>query len=157
MPPKIKLSEIADSMDCQSDTLTAYLNRETGAIEIIPDELTGAAGDGEEPEEAADMFGVDDESQALAREIVESKKWIALPSKFETNDYRIIQDFCLSQKDPGHRDRLLTAIQGRGAFSRFRGAVQELGLLEKWYEFKKSEYSEIARQWCDQNKVEYEE
>ena len=157
MPVKIKLSEIVDSMDCQSDDLTAYLNRENGKIEMVPDESTVVSEEGEEQEEANGMFGIGVEDAFLVKEIIQGKKWISLPSKFDIHDHQIMEDFCLSQKDPVRRDRLLTAIQGRGAFARFKGIAGELGILEKWYEFKKAEYSEIAKQWCDRNGVEFEE
>jgi hypothetical protein len=156
MPVKIKLSEIVESMDCQSDEITAYLNRENGKIEVVPDEPTDAIEDGEEQEDANEFLATGGEEACIVREIIQGKNWIPLPSKFDIHDYQIMEDFCLSQKDPTQRDRLLNAIQGRGAFARFKGIVQQLGLLEKWYEFKKTEYSEIAKQWCEQNGVEYE-
>jgi hypothetical protein len=157
MPIKIKLSEIAESMDCQSEEIRAYINRETGKVEMFNDELVGAIEDDEDPDEAIEMYGGVKEDISLVKEIAKAEKWLSLPSKLDIHDYSIMQDFCRSQQDEGLRTRLENSIRGSEAFRRFRATIEQAGLLEKWYAFKNSAYLEIARRWCEENGVEFEE
>jgi hypothetical protein len=156
MNKKPKLSEIVDSMDCQTGEMSPFLNRETGKIEMLSAELISAIEDDEDPEEAIDTYGGAGEDIPVIQEIIKGDKWLALPSKFDINDYSIMENFCLSRKDPSHQDQLLSSIKGREAFGRFRGTVEALGLLDKWHAFKKESYMEIAKDWCEENGVECE-
>jgi hypothetical protein len=153
----LKLSEFAESMDIQNDEMVCYANRETGVIETVLNELLRAIEDEEDPEEAVDLYGGGEEDIATAREILKSDKWIALPSKFDINDYTIMQDFCRLQQDSGLKAQLENTLRGNGAFRRFREAVERNGLLEKWYAFKSSVYLEIAKDWCEKNGVKWED
>jgi hypothetical protein len=143
-------------MDCQSEEISAYLNRETGKIETLNDELVSAIEDEEDPDEAIEMFGGVKEDVLLVKEIAKGEKWLALPSKLDIHDYSIMQDFCRSQQNDNLRTRLENSIRGSGAFRRFRATIEQAGLLEKWYAFKNSAYLEIARSWCEENGVEFE-
>lgn len=44
-------------------------------------------------------------------------------------------DFAAVVKDPRSRESLEDAVQGRGAFSRFRRAIDRADLSEEWYCF----------------------
>jgi hypothetical protein len=67
-----------------------------------------------------------------------------------------MERFCLNQKNQDLRDRLFSAIHGKGAFRRFKDTAERSGVLEQWYEFKNKEIKEIAREWCKENGVECE-
>lgn len=44
-------------------------------------------------------------------------------------------DFAQRQRDSQLRSKMLQAIEGRGAFRRFRDLVDDEGLLEAWFAF----------------------
>ncbi len=153
---KPKLSEIAESMACQSENIQAYLNRETGKIEMLNEELLTELADTDNPEDTLDMYGGDEKDGELAHAIEHGQKWLALPSKLDINDYRIMENFCGTQQNSDLRNMLQKAIHGRSAFRKFRATVVQAGLLETWYAFKNDAYLEIARDWCEENRIEWE-
>jgi predicted nucleotidyltransferase len=156
MSPKIPLSAITDAIDLQGNEFSAYLNRETHAIEQISDDLLSAIEDNDNPQELIDRYGVDEQEITIAREIMNGTLWLPLPSRYDINEYEIMERFCLNQKNQDLRDRLLSAIHGKGAFRRFKDTAERSGVLEQWYEFKNKEIKEIAREWCKENGVECE-
>ena len=50
---------------------------------------------------------------------------------------------------------LHVALEGRGAFRRFKDTLHRVGLTNEWYAFKRKAYIEIAREWCVENEIEY--
>ena len=82
--------------------------------------------------------------------------FIRLPSKYERNDYGIMEDFVASLPAP-ERDRLSQAMRGKGAFRRFKDTVVDLGLDQDWYDWRDAAYRKIAIEWCEENEVEYTE
>ena len=152
----VNLADLAESLECQSDEMPAYINRLTGKIEMISTELLEAIENGDDPVEAVKMYGGGEEDIALATEIAQGGDWLPLPSKFDINDYSIMQDYGRSQESAELRSIFENAIRGSGAFGRFRAAVERAGQLEQWYAFKNQKYKEIAKEWCEENGIEVE-
>ena len=153
---KVKLSEVAESIDCGTEEMQMYLNRKTGKFEMVHGGLLSAIDDGDDPAPAVEMYGGDESDIAIGKEVAAGEKWLALPSKYDVNDYRIMENFCSSQQDANLQEKLENAIRGSGAFRRFRAAVEYAGILDKWYAFKNEAYLEIAKDWCEENGIEYE-
>ena len=65
----------------------------------------------------------------------------------------MIEAFAYSRDDGS--GRLIRAIQGRGAFRRFRDTVERLGLLNEWYEFRDNCYRERAVSWCHGHNISF--
>jgi hypothetical protein len=80
-----------------------------------------------------------------------------LPDRFEINEYRIMERFCLSIDDEDMRDALCDAIRGRGAFRRFKDRMQVYGMAEEWYRYRDEALREIARAWCEAHDIPYTE
>ena len=79
-----------------------------------------------------------------------------LPTSFDIRDYDIMEDFIDTLSGSNH-DRLASAIQGKGAFRRFKDAVIRLGIDKQWYDFQADAYKRKAARWCEDNDIEYEE
>jgi hypothetical protein len=147
----ISLREIADAIDGMEAT-DSYLNPDSGEIVTISDDEWALAED-------ATSDGIAEwEKEAIPKlrkdiEDIESGRLLALPGKFEVNDWSIMADFA-REKNEGE---LVTAIHGPGAFRRFRAAVEHLDLLETWYEFRGNALEQIARDWLINNKLEFKE
>ena len=85
------------------------------------------------------------------------EEYLELPSSFDINEYEFMRDFCfLVEEEPAKND-LLSAIQGRGAFRRFKDRVACLGMLDEWYQYRNGRHRTIAVEWCEENGVEYRE
>jgi hypothetical protein len=154
---KAKLSEIADAIDLQPDEFSAFLNRETGAIEQVSTDLLCAVEDNDDQQELIDTYDMNEQEIALAHEILSNNgPWLTLPFSSDIDEYRIMERFCQSQENPDLRDQLLSAIHGKGAFRRFKDTADSAGVLDKWYEYRYKEIKEIARKWCQENGVECE-
>jgi len=84
-------------------------------------------------------------------------KYVALPTKYEINDYHIIEKFIWSLPDEEFQNKLEWAIRGKGAFRKFKDIVYSLGLEQSWYDYQLKAYKEIATRWCKDNDLQYDE
>ena len=82
--------------------------------------------------------------------------YIGLPSKFDLNEYRIMESFIIEVPSEKQKEVLLNAIKGKGAFAKFRKYVEQFNLLEKWYEYDNNALTEFAKNWCRENEIEFE-
>ena len=136
---KVTLKEVADEIEtsAMSDSMRVYYDRETGEFRFYSEEERRSYDD----DEGDEWF--------------EDERYIALPDQFDVNEYEMMMKFSRSREDPGTREKLLFAIDGKGAFRWFRRSIEELGIEEEWYAWRGASYLEIAREWCDWHKIEY--
>ncbi len=154
MTIQVKLQDILEGMDFQSDEQSSFLNLTTGAVVAITDEELRAA----EHDEALEDFPEWQHDQIrIAREMLETDHYLPLPDRFEINEYRMMERFCLSVDDDDLRDDLCDAIRGRGAFRRFKDRVQAYGIAEDWYRYRDATLREIAIAWCEAHGIAYTE
>lgn len=83
-------------------------------------------------------------------------RFIPLPTQREINEYGMMEEFVSNVRNDSQRATLEIAISGRGAFRRFKDTVIRFGIEKKWYAFRDKEYLRVAREWCEENKIEYE-
>ena len=53
--------------------------------------------------------------------------------EMQMNEWSIMQRYAVSQPNPDHRDNLLNAIHGRGAFRLFKILLDKLNLRQEWF------------------------
>jgi hypothetical protein len=94
---RVKLSDIIEGMDFQSDERSSYLNLTTGEVVSITDEELRAA---ENDAPLEDFPEWQHDAIRIAGEIVETDHYLPLPDKFEMNEYRI-QYLCQLRKAEG--------------------------------------------------------
>ncbi|MFB6355349.1 MAG: UPF0158 family protein [bacterium] len=63
-------------------------------------------------------------------------RFLRVPRGDSDEAWRDMQKFALNREDESLRERLLNAIQGSGAFRRFKDLVFEEGIRQEWYEFR---------------------
>lgn len=131
---KLDLNTAAEEFETVSNEMHVFYNRETGEFDFFNDFL------GYE-EDDADKF--DDDA------------WVGLPDPDEIDEYGMMSDFADTIEDPRKNELLCVALNGRGAFRRFKDLLHGLDLAEEWYSFKHDAYIEIVKDWCDQNGIEY--
>lgn len=158
MGARVKMRAILDALEFQPGEASSYLNRQTGEVVTISDEELHAAEDEESaleayPEWQRTMIG-------LARDIIADENqeiYLALPTTYDIHEYGIMERFCLSLKDEEISNSLYQAIKGKGAFRRFREAIQRYGIAEDWYTYRDDAIRTIAIDWCEANGIEYSE
>jgi len=100
------------------------------------------------------MVNGDDDFE-LIEEIEENfDEYISLPSQYEIDEYSMMEELIESLPAGREQMNLSDAIRGRGAFRRFKDAVNDLGVEQKWYKFRDGSYEQVARKWCEENEIE---
>ncbi len=81
--------------------------------------------------------------------------YLKLPSKFDIDEYEIMERFCLSISDEKISDVLLGKIRGSGAFRRFKDTIYRYRIEEDWFRFRDEAYKEIAVSWLESHGFAY--
>jgi hypothetical protein len=120
MAVTVKLKDIIEGLEFQSDEGSSHLNTTTGEVVCITDEELRAA----EKETPLDHFPAwPHDAIRIAGEMQETDHYLPLPTKFDIHEYRIMERFCYSVDDNDMQDDLCNAIQGRGAFRYFKELI----------------------------------
>ena len=135
---KVKLQGIIDAMDMTDRYTENFLDAATGEIVYINDMVMGQ----KEKDEIYDRL--------------DEHGFYRLPTSFDLRDYDIMEDFIAGMPE-GVQGRMYDAIQGRGAFRRFKDMVCEMGIEQMWYEFHDNVYKRKAASWCEENGIDYDE
>jgi len=125
-PGEVVAVDLGQLSFTMSDREGGYLNRRTG--ETLPASATDPMVIGEE-------YAVD----------LEDPDWLHLVDD-NRESWRDMEDFAESVADPFIRQSLAAAVHGKGAFSRFRGAVHAVDLGREWHCFSDDRRWGRARQ-----------
>ena len=151
---RVKLSDLIEGMDFQSDECFSYLNTATGEVVSVTTEELRAV---EEDAPLEDFPAWQHEAIRIAGEILETDHYLLLPDRFEINEYRMMERFCLSVDDEDIRDDLCNATRGRGAFRYFKDRMHAYSIAEEWYQYRDAALREIAIAWCEEHGIPYTE
>jgi aminoglycoside 6'-N-acetyltransferase I len=66
-------------------------------------------------------------------------------------------DFVETVSEPRASELLAVALRGRGAFRRFKDTLHRVGHVEDWYAFKHNAFVKLARDWCEENGLPYDD
>ena len=132
---KLDLSAAAEEFEMISNEDKLFYNKETGEFDYYIDSM---------------YTGIEDDAEKFYDDV-----WIAAPSQQDINEYKIMTDFADAVTDPRANDLLSVALEGKGAFRRFKDTLQRVGLTDDWYAFKHDAYIDIAREWCEENEIPY--
>lgn len=150
---KVNLDEIIEGIELQTDECSSYLNIKTGKVVFITSEEFRAA----EEDEPIDKYPEwQRESIEIAREILFGEDYLALPSKYDIDEYSIMEKFCFSIENKKISNYLYNSIRGKGAFRRFKNIINKYNLENDWYRFRDKKIRQIAIDWCEYNGIEYE-
>ena len=133
----IKLSEIIDGLDMVNDEVELYYNPDKKEI------FLSNIGEFENLSE--------DELDELFY------KSIMLPTRYDINEYSMMEKFIETINDNILYNQLLLAIHGTGAFRRFKDTCINFNIIDNWYKFRNKKYKEIATEWCEKNLIGYED
>lgn len=133
----VKLSQIKDALEDTNITNRCYFNRKTNEI----------------------LWSWDDnqEYSTYHEEDENNDNIIFMFDFFTKNDYTIMQDFIGTITNESLKNELYSTTRGKGSFNRFRNILDANGLTNNWYMYRENEYKNIAKEWCINNKIEFEE
>jgi len=131
----INLSTIVEALYMINDETTAFYNTETGAIAF-----------------QSEYDSYDD----IDSEEFEDAKYIALPTQRDIGEYDMMERFADTVQDEHKRELLEVALEGRGAFRRFKDTLIRVDSQTEWYAFRDTAYAEVAREWCGRYGMRYE-
>jgi hypothetical protein len=153
MSIQVKLKDIVEEMEIQFEESRSLLNIKTGEIVLVTSDDLRAAEDEKPIDHLPDW---QQENIMLANDVVENfENYIELPTKYEVNEYEIMEDFCLKVSDRRKQESLLRAIKGKGAFRRFKDKVIDFEIEDQWYSYRDECFKQIAIEWCQNNNVNY--
>ncbi len=164
----VSLRELVDELQMLSDESHAYLNKTTGKVITITDDdfaMVRNADEFDEIEENDDSEITDNLSEYsdLETEFFQDVKnilsldddYLKLPSKFDIDEYEIMERFCLSIPNNTISNVFLDMIRGSGAFRRFKDLIYRYDIEKDWYQFRDEAYKEIAISWLESNNFAY--
>lgn len=157
-PMKVYIEDIADKMEEANEELQTFLNRNTGEIVDVGQEYYRIAEKMREDEEIpAHLREWEKELVQTALEIEENwGDYEELPNQYDIHEYSIMEDFIERITDNRKSAILYRAINGAGAFRRFKDKLFDLGLEESWFSYKHEAYCKIAKRWCEESGISYE-
>lgn len=136
---KVDLKELAAAF-AQSDVRQGYVDIRDGKVVMMADDLA--------------------ERDAMHYALAMEEDWehyIPIPNVMDGDEAAMMRAFAESRPREDVKERLLTALQGAGAVTRFRHQVRHLLLKPAWEAFKQDYLMQVARDWCEENAVEYRE
>lgn len=153
MSVPVKISDILDASDSSGDEIHYWLDRETGRVEMLTEEILGAARDnGKDRNHPEWML----EAIELAYCIEAApERFAEFPDRFEINEWRLMEEFTRTIADTAITRDLDRAIHGKGAFRRFNSALDRNDLWTDWNAFKQEALLDLACEWCQQNNIPY--
>lgn len=138
---QVDLNEIIDALEMLSmtrDFSRSFVNMHTGRIVSLF--------------EGEDFSDVEDED--LEGDWIPDH-YASLPEREELNEYEMMETFCCSITNGKIQEDLLYAIQGKGAFGRFKTAIHCHNVENKWYKFREERLKEIAVEFCERHGLTY--
>ena len=130
---KIGLDELYDAMENSSYEVEYYLDLETGEILFVSE-------------------GMDDEETGKLKNQIEEEldQYEPIPKVESFERYRDMQAFIATVEDDHLAELLEVAINGKGAFRRFKDVLLNYPEeRERWFQFKDDRMKERALEWLD--------
>lgn len=134
---KVDLKELAAAF-AQSDVRQGYVDIRDGKVVMMADDLA--------------------ERDAMHYALAMEEDWehyIPIPNVMDGDEAAMMRAFAESRPREDVKERLLTALQGAGAVTRFHHQVRHLLLKPAWEAFKQDYLMQVAHDWCEENDVEY--
>lgn len=152
---KVDLNELVFAMELGDNMeRSGYLDTETGEIIDMPDDIMRGVEDGDTDSILVDW---DEELAAIAEKILsdEQHRFLLIPKRESREGCEIMVSFAGTVTNTGLKEKLTNALDGKGAFRRFRKVLNTLPEeLERWYAFKDDYMRDEAVQWLLDHGIE---
>ena len=130
----VDLQELCAAYSHHSADSRYYLDLETGEViyvsEFMDDDLTG-----ELEERIEEGYG---------------ERIISIPCESSAEGYRDMEDFIVTVEDERVREKLIVAVNGRGAFKRFKDVLLDYPeSRDRWFGFKEGRVLDRVYEWLE--------
>ncbi len=146
----VRLDEIVDQLEMQFDETSSYLDRDSGEVYCMPNDVLRQVEAGDEPVHTAAW---QEQQWEIAKRIVDGQNFVRLPTKWDVHEWEILNEFAQSVERASIRDELLDAIHGSGAFRMFKTVVRQHRMDSAWYAFRTQALRQIAIDWCEEEGI----
>ncbi len=138
---KIDIGELEYAFEDNSPESCHYLNIETGDILLIME------------------YSYEDDAEKLSKEIeAHPDRYIEIPKADSHEGYADMADFADTVKDKNLQEKLAIALDGKGAFRRFKNVLLGYPKEEKeWFEFKNKRTRKRIQDWLEDEGLEIQE
>jgi hypothetical protein len=168
----VDLSELEYAFEDASWEASRYLDLETGQVITITGEIRREMEDLYEESDAQENGEPIDFAELVRRSdlpdwekdaVIEAdqiergygSRYIGVPEADPHEGYRDMEDFIATVKDERLQDRLWRAIQGRGAFRRFKDVLAEhFHEEQRWFEYKDACLRRRVLNWLESQGIE---
>jgi hypothetical protein len=135
--------ELQFAFDSTFGEVSCYLDRETGTVVTVTEDIRAAADDEDDAE------GFDPQLLEAVRAIDGgSERYLPIPDQDSREGYRDMEEFIATVRDPRLAELLEVAIAGRGAFRRFKDVLAgSPAERECWFAWRDSRQRERILDW----------
>ena len=160
---KADLEMIANAMqDVARMDMDYYLDKETGEVVVTSEEIFGYAEEEEEDDDDEDKIREDlpdwqKEEIKLAKDILFNNpdRYICIPEKPSYEGYNLMVEFAEKVEDESLREKLYIALDGKGAFRRFKNVIADYSdYREKWFKFRDERLNKEVIEWLNSIGIE---
>lgn len=134
---KVKLDDIIEAIEFTDQYTHYFLDQTTGEIVMVSE------------------MGMTSSEQEEAYNLLDEHGFYRLPTSHDLQEYDVMESF-IDTVPVADGEKLSRAIQGRGAFRRFKDEVRRLDLENAWYSWRDDAHKRAAIEWCRENGLEWE-
>jgi hypothetical protein len=150
---KLKLANIIDAIEFHSDEHHAFIDVKNHTVCILSESALSYA---ENNDEGYPDWQHEEIQEAKAFLEDETNHYIALPTQHDADEYSMMENFAFTLNDENKKEKLLIALQGKGAFRRFKDTAIFLDIENDWYHFRDKRYKKFTLDWCESNGINIE-
>ncbi len=169
---RVRIDEIASAMEDHTGETEYYLDTKTGEVVVLS---TSFDIDDDEFDDAGladqDPYGDEDEASGAVDPAIEQSGGFHYPSRREVEAdpdryrpipeissrevYNLMVEFAESVSDPVLRRMLEVALNGRGAFRRFKDVLLDFPEeRQRWFAMKNAFFEQEVRDWLESIGIE---
>jgi hypothetical protein len=152
-PGRLSLRAVVESLASVGDDETTFVDRSTGGLVTLGDELAANLGADEPLDEALDFSEA--ELEQLRRKL-RAKLLLPLPTKAQTKEFQLQERFCAGLGEGPAQEQMLKVMRGQTGFRSFDGAVERLGIAEQWQQYRDTGFAGVAIAWLQRNKLPFD-
>lgn len=136
--PRVSLKEVMTAINYQSDTLAFYIDKDAGDVRgLCIDE--------------SDDFA---EAYEKSHEHLKACNGVMVPRSEDFDDYKVMCDFAKT-REGAVGAKLSKAVEGRGAFKRFKNEVNKLDMNREWAAFRDEARLQFVRNFLEKNGIRW--
>ena len=154
---KVDLEMIANAMeDVARMDMEYYLDEETGEVIFIPEEVSRYVEE-EDKNLRKELPDWQKEVVKLAQDILFNNpdRYICIPERPSYEGYNLMVEFTEKVEDELLREKLSIALDGKGAFRRFKNVMLDYpDYREKWFKFRDERINKKVIEWLNNIGIE---